>query len=723
MQREVFQIEGLDCATEVRALTDRFARLQGIAELSFDVVNGRMTATFDPAAVTSSQIISAVCEIGMKARRADARPPATVGTSRLSGRERLVATIASGALLAAGFAVHAAAARSLAAGFSSLGPDQIAPLAGWVVRALYAAAIASGGWAVVPKGWASLRRRVPDMNLLMCIAVAGAVLLGDWLEAATITFLFSLSIVLEQSSMRRAQRAIAALLNLAPPNARRRIPDTDRFEDVAAAAVIPGDRLVVRPDERIPLDGRVIAGDSDVDQSPITGESMPVAKSPGADVYAGSINHGGVLEIEASKTADSTVLARIVERVRGAAAHRAETERWIDAFAARYTPAMTALALGVAVLPALWTGHWAEWTYRGLVILVIACPCALVISTPVSIVSSIAAATRRGILVKGGRALEACSRLDAVALDKTGTLTKGRPSVQRIVALNGHSDREVIERAAALECHSTHPLARAVLRRAQEAGIEPAAAGDFRSLRGRGGEGTFDGRTFWIGSHRLMHEREAETPGVHDAAMAMEDAGHTIIAVGNANHVCGLLAVADEVRPSARESIERLKRLGIRQVAMLTGDNQKTAAAVAELAGIDSFCSDLLPDDKIREVLSLRRRFGRVAMIGDGVNDAPAMAAADVSIAMAAMGNDVAVETADIALMSDQLRDIPWLVGHARRTVRVIQFNVAFALGLKLVFLLLALAGVASLWAAIAADTGASLLVIANGLRMLRPRE
>lgn len=721
MQREDFRIDGLDCASEVRVLTQRVSQLPGIADLAFDVIQGRMTATFDPAATSPPQIVAAVAETGMSARLVSrGLLVVDLESSWWDRHRRELMTIASGLLLAAGFITHAAWARSLWAALHPVDPTALAGSATSIIHLLYGLAIVTGGWSVLPKGIQSLRRLTPDMNLLMCIAVAGAVVLGDWFEGATITFLFSLSLVLENASMSRAQRAIAALLNVAPPTAQRRNLEGGGTDEVLVANVRPGERLVVRPHERVPLDGRVTAGGSEVDQSPITGESIPSYKAVGDEIFAGSINQDGLLEIEVTKPADDTILARIIERVHDAAAQRAPMQQWIERFAAWYTPAMTGLALAVAVLPPLLVGGWTEWAYRALVLLVIACPCALVISTPVTIVSAIAAATRHGVLIKGGRSLEACARVRAIALDKTGTLTEGRPQIQQIIPLNGHSDAEVLQRAAALEVHSRHPLARAVLRRADEMGLEPAAALEYRSLRGRGGEGTFDGRPFWIGSHRLMHELEAETPGVHELATGLEDAGHTIIAVGNKNHVCGLIGVADEIRPDAAAFVRDLKTLGIRHVAMFTGDNERTAAAVASAVGVDCYRANLLPEDKVREVVGLRERYGVVAMIGDGVNDAPAMAAADTSIAMAARGTDAAIEVADIALMSDQLARLPWLIAHARRTLRIVQANVAFALGLKAVFLLLSLVGVASLWMAIAADTGASLLVIANGLRLLK---
>lgn len=482
-----------------------------------------------------------------------------------------------------------------------------------------------------------------------------------------------------------------------------------------------GSTVLVRPHDRIPLDGTVLKGISSVNEAPITGESVPVSKQPGDEVFAGTINEDGTLEFEVIREACDTTLARIVHMIEEASSRRAPSEQWVETFARYYTPTMLALAVGIALLPPLlFTLSWSDWFYRALVLLVIACPCALVISTPVSIVSALTAAARHGVLVKGGRYLEAFVHLKVLALDKTGTLTHGRPVVQQIVALNGHSEDEVLQRAAAMEGHSQHPLARAILNRAHERGIAVAPAENYRVLSGLGAEGEFGGRPFWIGSHRLMHDAGAETPDIHEQAVRLEDAGHSVVALGNEEHVCGLIGVADEVRRGVAETIAAVKRSGVRHVVMLTGDNTETARAVAGIVGVDEFRAELLPPDKLREVESLRDKYGPVAMLGDGVNDAPAMAAADVGIAMGAIGSDAAIETADVALMADDLAKLPWLVHHARRTLRIIKENITFALGLKLLFVVLTFLGMASLWLAIAADTGATLLVILNALRLLR---
>jgi Cd2+/Zn2+-exporting ATPase len=407
--------------------------------------------------------------------------------------------------------------------------------------------------------------------------------------------------------------------------------------------------------------------------------------------------------------------------VEEARARRAPSEQWVDLFARYYTPFMMILAALVAVIPPLVFGaSWTRWFYDGLVLLVIACPCALVISTPVTVVAGLARAARAGVLIKGGVHLETPARLRALALDKTGTLTHGRPEVQQVIPLNGHTESELVALAAGLEAFSEHPLARAIRRRAERDGIAAERFSDFREIKGRGAEAARQGVVFWIGSHRLLHERGLETPEIHARAGALEDAGHSVVALGNERHVCGLLSVADRLRPEAFQAVLDLKRRGIRSLVMLTGDNEGTARRIAEAVGISDFRAELLPEEKVRAMEALVRAAGTAGMVGDGVNDAPALAAASVGIAMGAAGSDAAIETADIALMSDDLARLPWLILHSRRTLRVIRQNTAFALGTKLVFVSLAAAGAATLWMAIAADMGASLLVILNGLRVLR---
>ena len=510
------------------------------------------------------------------------------------------------------------------------------------------------------------------------------------------------------------------MLDLAPQTVRRL--DADGTVHERAAADVPvGSRFQVRPGERIGLDGRIAAGRSHVDQAPITGESVPAEKAPGDEVFAGTVNGDGVLEIVSSRPAGDTTLARIIRTVEAAHGRRAAAERWVERFARIYTPAVMALALLLAVLPPLLLGGWGDWLYRALVLLVIACPCALVISTPVSVVAALAAAARRGVLVKGGMYLEQPASLAVFAFDKTGTLTGGRPEVVQVVPMNGHDEAELLARAAALEAGSSHPLAAAVLAEAVRRGIAVEPVADGRALPGRGVTGGFRGQDFWLGSQRLLAERGLDDGEAGRRAETLEQAGHTVVAIGNAGHVCGLIALADTVRPEAAAAVQALRRAGIRHLVMLTGDNAATARAIARQLGIDEVHAGLLPADKVAVIERLGATYGRVAMVGDGVNDAPAMARADVAIAMGAAGSDAAIQTADIALMTDDLDRLPWLVGHSGRLLRTIRQNVAFALGTKALFVLLTFAGFATLWGAIAADLGASLLVVANALRLLRP--
>ena len=589
----------------------------------------------------------------------------------------------------------------------------------WLEVAAYLAAILLGGRFVVVKAWYAARGLRPDMNLLMTVAVLGALVIGEWFEAATVSFLFALSLAIESWSIGRARRAISELLDLAPPTARLLRPDGSEVV-VSVSDVKPGDRFVVAAGERIALDGHVVAGSSAVNQAPITGESLPVEKQAGAEVFAGTINGDGALTVEATKVATDTTLARIIHMVEEAHARRAPSEQWVERFARVYTPVVMAAAILVFLVPPLAFGQaWDDWFYRALVLLVIACPCALVISTPVSIVASLASAARAGVLVKGGAFIELPARLRAIAMDKTGTMTRAQPEVIRVVPLGDHTEAELIARAAALEARSTHPLARAILRYAEQHGIALQAAADVQVLRGKGLTGRFDGEAFWLGSHRYVIERGQDTPETSQQADALETDGNTVIVVGNTRHVCGLIAVADTIRPEAKVVVRQLHAAGIAHVVMLTGDNRITAEAIARQVGIDEVHAELLPEDKVERIEQLVRRYRTVAMVGDGVNDAPALARANLGIAMGAIGSDAAIETADIALMTDDVSRLPWIVHHAQRTLRVIRQNIIFSLGIKAAFFILTFTGMASLWGAIAADMGASLLVVFNGLRLL----
>jgi Cd2+/Zn2+-exporting ATPase len=712
------QIDELDCPEEVAQLQRQLLGHRGIDDLRFDIVNRRMIVSFDDVETSLEEIIAQVSKIGMHASRYD-HPRETTSTHGIKNA-RLLLTLAAGLAITAGFATHVVAVGELLAPFEVelLDGEHTTPIAS---QLLYSLSIGLGLWFVLPKAWLAIRRLRADMNLLMCVAVVGAIGLGQWLEAAIVTFLFQVSLLLEHWSMERARRAVGSLLKLTPPMARVFEPECNHTHERPVAEVKIGARIIVHPTEMIPLDGRVLSGESSVNQAPITGESLPVEKASGDLAFAGTINGAGTLEIEVTRRANDTTLARIIHLVQEAHAGRAPSEQWVERFSRYYTPTMMGLAVLIAIGPPLIAdAPWSVWIYNSLVLLVIACPCALVISTPVSVVSALTRAANHGVLIKGGRYLEAVAGLRAIAIDKTGTLTRGEPQVKAVVPLNNHSRAELLQRAAALELQSTHPIAQAILDCARSEGVQVAAADAYQSLSGRGAEGVVGGKPYWIGSHRLMLERMPSADAAHHQSISLKAAGGSVVAIGSEAHVCGLISVADTVREGADRVIQELHQLGIRHIRMLTGDNQETGQAIAEAVGIDSFLAEALPEDKLRELELLREQYGSVAMIGDGVNDSPAMAAASVGIVMGAIGTDAAIETADIALMSDDLSKVPWLIRLARRTLRTIKQNIAFALGLKLLFVALAACGLTSLWMAIAADTGASLLVVFNGMRLLR---
>ncbi|NIA14514.1 MAG: cadmium-translocating P-type ATPase [Nitrospiraceae bacterium] len=715
-----FKIRGMDCAEEVATLKREVGPLvRSEDQLLFDVLNGKMTVIVDGDGPSEGDIVGAVARTGMQAvlwqdhvrRESEAQTP-------WARHGRKTMTAVSGLALTLGYTSHAYVHGVIDA---LTGGETTGHAFPWLSVLLYIAAILTGGWFIFPKAFYAAKRLRPDMNLLMTVAVVGAVGIGEWFEAGAVAFLFALAQLLESWSVSRARRAIGALLDLSPPTARYICPTDGDVEEKPIEDVPVGATVLVRPGEKIPLDGEVTKGSTTINQAPITGESMPVSKEAGDEVFAGTINEDGAIEFRATKAANDTTLAHVIRMVEEAQSRRAASEQWVERFAKYYTPAMMVLALLVAIVPPLiLAGDWYAWFYEALVILVIACPCALVISTPVSVVAGLSAAARAGVLIKGGMYLEKPAQLKVCAMDKTGTLTRGAPEVQQVVPLNGHTEEELLARAATLESSSEHPLARAILRYARTRDIDHSSAEDFQILKGRGAEGTMEGRRFWIGSHRLLHEKGGEDKYIHEKANELENAGHSIVIVGNEQHVCGLISVADQIRPESKQAVAALKSAGIKRVVMLTGDNEGTAKAVAEACGVDEFHSELLPRDKVDAVAKLVAQYKEVAMVGDGVNDAPAMASASLGIAMGAAGTDTAIETADIALMSDDLSKLAWLVRHSRKTLNIIRQNIVFALGLKLVFIILALLGLATLWMAIAADMGASLLVIFNGLRLLK---
>jgi len=727
MQKVHFYIAGMDCSEEAAALKRVLQPLAGDSEenLLFDLINGKLTVILpEDSGVTEETLRQAVAKTGMTAvswTEYCATGTCAVGGDFRMRRGRMILCGASGLLVIAGFLIHA-----VSHGFTAALAGQADTWRGFYPAASvvsYIGAVITGGWFIFPKAAYAARAFRPDMNLLMVIAVTGAIIIGELFEAGVISFLFAAALLLESWSVGRARRAIGALVDLSPATARYAGGGGTLVEKPVEQVPV-GAAVTVRAGEKIPLDGAVISGSSYVDQSPITGESKPVLKQKGDEVFAGSINGDGTLEFRSTKPAANTTLARIIRMVEESQARRAPAEQWVEKFARYYTPAMMLLAVIIAIAPPLlFGGEWNRWLYEALVILVIGCPCALVISTPVSIVTALTTAARAGVLVKGGVFIESASRLKAVAFDKTGTITTGKPVVQDVVPERNHTREEILKSAASLEEHSTHPLARAILERAREENIRLSPVKDFSVMKGKGAEGSIDGRRYWIGSHRFLHEHVDDYPEFHARAAMLESDGSSVVTLGTGDHVCGLISIGDHIRDTIPAVIASLKNIGLEKTVMLTGDNEGTAKRIASEAGTGEYRAELLPEDKVAHIQRLIERHGHVAMVGDGVNDAPALAASSLGIAMGAAGSDAAIETADVALMSDDLSKLPWFILHARRTLRIIKQNIVFALGLKLSFIILAGLGIATLWMAIAADMGASLAVIFNSLRLLNGRK
>lgn len=701
----ILAVSGMDCADEVKLLNETLGPLDGVRSVEANLMAAKITVTHN-GSVTPEMLIAAIKPTGMEARVAERGQK--FGSGSEAQRQRAISVGVSGVLTGLGLVLQ----------WTNSGPEAVRIV-------IFAAATIAGGWFIFPKGLAAARRFSFDMNLLMSVAVIGAAIIGEWSEGAAVTFLFGLSELLEAFSVQRARRAIESLLELSPESAL--VQREGAFVEVPVDQVKAEEIVAVKSGSRVPLDGTVTSGNSAVNQAPITGESMPVEKKPGDNVFAGTINGEGSLEVRVTKAAGDTMLARIIQLVGQAQSQKAPAERFVDTFAKYYTPAVMVVALLVLLIPPLLMGGaWSVWTYRALVLLVIACPCALVISTPVSIVSGLTAMARRGVLIKGGAHLEAVGKLRALAVDKTGTITEGKPRVLRVVTVKSTDETEIIRIAAGIDTHSEHPLAKAVVAYADEKKVLYERAEDYQSLSGRGAEATIAFHRYFVGNHRFAHELGVCTPEIEQRLAEIEAEALSVIVVGHRPHVAcegevlGILAVGDSIRPNAAAAIKALHAAGLEKIVMLSGDNQRTADAIARLAGIDEAKGDLLPDDKIAHIRELTQQHKHVAMIGDGVNDAPAMAAASVGIAMGGAGTDTAIETADMALMQDDLGQVAEAIHLGRRTVRIIQFNIAFALAIKAVFLILALLGKTNLWLAIAADTGATLLVVANALRLLR---
>jgi Cd2+/Zn2+-exporting ATPase len=703
----VYRVEGFTCANCAARFERNVKALPRVRDARVNFGASKLTVIGE-ATIEELEQAGAFENLKVRPERPAAGEDAASAKSVKAWLVKNAALVIAALLIAGGYAARFA-----------VGEDHAATVL------LYAASIVIGGFSLFRTGIGNLLRLEFDMRTLMTVAIIGAALIGEWAEGAVVVILFAISEALERFSMERARRSIRSLMDVAPREALIRRGEkllTVRVEDVAV-----GDIMIVKPGQKLAMDGVVVGGRSSVDEAAITGESMPVAKAEGDEVFAGTLNVDGALEVRVTKSAEDTMIARIIHLVEEAQAERAPSQAFVDRFAKVYTPIIMAAAAAVAIVPSLITGEWGKWIYQGLSVLVVGCPCALVISTPISIVSAIGSAARNGVLIKGGVHLEQLGGVRAVAFDKTGTLTYGMPEVTDYRVFDPQLDPQALFAAvAALEARSPHPLAYAIVRKAERDGISyaDAAVEDFVAAAGRGIRGTVSGRTYAIGSPQWLADRTGA--GLDDGQRALierwQSEGKTVVLIGDETGIRAALATADEVRASGREAVAELRRLGIRHTIVLTGDNRATAAAVAERVGADETRAERLPEDKLREIRRLRAEYGTVAMVGDGVNDAPALAAATVGVAMGAAGTDAALETADIALMGDDLRKLPYAIRLSRRTLRIIKQNIAFSLMIKLCALLLVVPGWLTLWIAVVADMGATLAVALNGMRLMRMR-
>ena len=691
-----FRIEAMDCPTEQTLIQNKLGKLAGVQQLEFNLINRILGVTHDLP--STAPIIDAIKSLGMQADPIEEGTPAAEPPAKkhwwplaLSGVGALGAEV-----------LH----------FSGVAPT-------WVIALVALVSILSGGLTTYKKGWIALKNLNLNINALMSIAVTGAILIGQWPEAAMVMFLFTVAELIEAKSLDRARNAISGLMQMTPEQATVQQADGSWAEQEVKSIEL-GAIVRVKPGERIGLDGEVTAGQSTIDQAPITGESLPIEKTVGDKVFAGTINQAGSLEYKVTAAAHNSTLARIIHAVEQAQGARAPTQRFVDSFSKIYTPAVFLFALGVALIPPLFmAGAWFDWIYRALVLLVVACPCALVISTPVTIVSGLAAAARKGILIKGGVYLEGGYKLDYLALDKTGTITHGKPVQTDYLALFPNVADSAPALAASLAGRSDHPVSLAIANAAVDKNLPTHVVDNFEALAGRGVRGDINGQTYHLGNHRLVEDLGLCSPELEEKLFALEKQGKSVVLLLDKSGPLALFAVADTVKDSSREAIQQLHELGIKTL-MLTGDNTHTAQAIAAQVGIDQAQGDLLPTDKLQAIETLYGQGHRVGMVGDGINDAPALARAEIGFAMAAAGTDTAIETADVALMDDDLRKIPAFIRLSRQTSSILKQNIALALVIKAIFLAVTFLGLATMWMAVFADMGVALLVVFNGLRLLR---
>lgn len=726
IKTQQMQVGGMDCGSCARTIEASLQQMAGVESASVSFATGRLNVSYAPQKVSETQIRDRITALGYTAEQAQPATDAATYDDRSTESQNPAQPTSKKTQSSdlTGWQFWLRNRRGQGVILSGLGLvlgllTQQLELSVWIERAFYGIGMVVAGWPIARAGWFALRSRQADMNLLMTISAIGAVILGDWFEGALVVFLFALGTTLQSFTFGRTRNAIRELMNLTPPTAT--VKRNDQEVNVPLSDIQIGEVLTIRPGQRVALDGIVTSGHSAIDQSPITGESIPEDKAPSDRVFAGTLNQTGFLEVKVTHTQSDTTVSRIIHLVEAAQASRAPTQQWVDRFAAIYTPVVILTAVGIALIPPLaFAQPFNVWLYRALVMLVIACPCALVISTPVSIVSAIGAATRQGVLFKGGSALETAGRMSTLAFDKTGTLTQGLPVVQKVYSLGEISSMQVLMIAASLEQQSEHPLARAIVTEAKAAGLDLHAPENFKALPGKGIWAQFGNQLYLVGNRRLFTEHAVSLSKEAESLLAtIESLGQTPVLVGTRTGLLGAIALADGLRLEAASAVRLLKQVRLLRLVMLTGDRSPVAKQIAQQVGISEYQAELLPEDKLQEVYKLRRS-GVVGMVGDGINDAPALAAADISFAVG--GIDIAIETADVVLVASDLRQLAYAVALSRRTVSVIQQNVVFSLVTKGLFLLLGTFGFVGLAVAVLADMGTSLLVSANGMRLFRTK-
>ena len=688
-------VEGMDCADELKIIEKKFKNLAGLLNFEVNLASQKVVVSYDPSRLSSQAIIKSIAETGMKARLV--KPKTTTNRWWQDFRVKLIAV--SGILLLIGFILE----RTV--------------LDHNMTRFIYAASILVGGYFPAKMALAGLRSRTLNIYTLLVVATIGAIVMDFWDEAAMLVFVYTWGAILETYATDRARGSLRLLMELVPREALVKRNGQELTLPVEEVKI--GEVVIVRPGERVPLDGEVVMGISTIDQAPITGESIPVSKAAGDSVFAASINQRGSLEVKVSKLSQDTTLARIIHSVERSEAKKSSYQHFAERFSRIYTPAMFGVAIIVAVVPWLLGQPFTPWFYRALVALVVSCSCGLALSVPISVLASISAAARKGVLIKGGADLEAAGNIDVIVFDKTGTLTIGLPKVTDVITLNGLG-QNLLSMAASIESRSEHPLADAILRKAREEGTELFQLKEFEALVGMGARGRIDGKDYYVGNTRLADQMSIPLDGAGKEIIRLQAEGKTTILVADKGNILGIIGVADQLRPGAKDTVAKLKKAGIKRVVMLTGDNEGTARAIAAQAGLDEYRSEMMPEDKVEAIRQLKQKYGRIAMVGDGVNDAPAMAAADVGIAMGAAGTDIAMETADLALMSDDLSKISYALGISRKAINIIKQNVAASLAIVALVVTLALIGKIGLVPGLLINEGSALIVMVNGLRLLR---